>query len=88
MLCYSCDKIGGCSIFQKLYKISNDFFINDCLEYVGAPELKYRKIAEHDDLMALIYDYFTNQIDSEELLGREYSDEEIRDIITKYMWQM
>lgn len=87
MLCYSCDKIGGCSIFQKLYKISNDFFINDCLEYVGAPELKYRKIAEHDDLMALIYDYFTNQIDSEEL-NREYSYEEIKELITKAMWRL
>ena len=87
MLCYSCDKIGGCSIFQKLYKISNDFFINDCLEYVGAPELKYRKIAEHDDLMHLIYDYFTNQIDSEEL-NKEYSDEEIKECITKAMWRL
>lgn len=86
MLCYSCDKIGECSIFQKLYKISNDFFINDCLEYVGAPELKYRKIAEHDELMALIYDYFTNQIEEE--IASKYSDEEIRNIIKRNMWQL
>lgn len=86
MLCYSCDKVGGCPIFQKLYKISNDFFINDCLEYVGAPELKYRKIAEHDELMALIYDYFTNQIEEE--ISSEYSDEEIKEAITKAMWRL
>ena len=87
MLCYSCEKIGECSIFQKLYPISNDFFINDCLEYVGASEFKYRKIAEHDDLMHLIYDYFTNQIDSEEL-DKEYSYEEIKELITKAIWQL
>lgn len=83
MLCYSCDKIGGCSIFQKLYKISNDFFINDCLEYVGAPELKYRKIAEHDELMHAIYDYFTNQIEYENL-----SYNEIKEALTRAMWEL
>ncbi len=87
MLCYSCDKIGGCSIFQKLCKISNDFRIDDCMEYIESSKLKYRRIAEHDDLMALIYDYFTNQLDSEEL-GREYSDEEIKDLITRAMWRL
>lgn len=87
MLCYSCEKTGGCSIFQNLYKLSNDFFINDCLEYVEAPKFKYRKIAEHDDLMHLVYDYFTDQIDSEEL-GREYSYEEIKECITNAMWRL
>ena len=87
MLCYSCDKIGGCSIFQKLCKISNDFRIDDCMEYIEASKLKYRRIAEHDDLMALIYDYFTNQLDIEEL-GKEYSDEEIKDLITRAMWRL
>ena len=87
MICYSCDKIGGCSIFQKLSKISNDFRIDDCMEYIEAPEFKYKRIAEHDDLMALIYDYFTNQIDKEEL-PRECSDEEIKECITKAMWRL
>lgn len=86
MLCYSCDKIGGCHIFQKLYKTSNNFFINDCLEYVGASELKYRKIAEHDELMALIYDYFTNQIEEE--ISSKYSNKEIKDVITEAMWRL
>lgn len=86
MICYSCDKIGRCSIFQKLNKISNDFFINDCLKYVNAPKLKYRKIAEHDELMALIYDYFTNQI--EEDVASTYSDEEIKNIIKENMWEL
>lgn len=82
MLCYSCEKIGGCHIFQKLYSTSNDFYINDCKDYIGASNIKYKKIAEHDDLMALIYDYFTNQI------GEEYSYEEIKEVITKAMWQL
>lgn len=87
MICYTCDKIADCSIFQKLYKISNDFFIKNCLEYVEASEFKYRKIAENDKLMHLVYDYFTNQINKEELLI-ECSDEEIKDLITKAMWRL
>ena len=86
MICYTCDKISDCSIFQKLYKISNDFFIKNCLEYVEASEFKYRKIAENDELMVLIYDYFTNQIEEE--IASKYSDEEIRNIIKRNMWQL
>lgn len=87
MVCYSCEKVGGCPIFQKLYSVSKDFCINDCKDYVESPECKYKKIAEHDDLMRLIYDYFTYQIDIEEL-GREYSYDEIKDLITRAMWRL
>lgn len=86
MKCYNCEKISNCSIFQKLYKISNDFSINNCLEYIEASEFKYRKIAEHDYLMALIYDYFTNQIEEE--IANRFSDEEIKEIIKKEMWKL
>ena len=87
MICYRCEKIGGCSIFQKLYSTSKDFCINDCKDYYEAPEYKYRKIAEHDDLMRAIYDYFTHQIDNK-ALSREYSDEEIKEFITRAMWAL
>jgi len=86
MICYSCEKIGECSIFQNLYKISNDFHIDNCKDYIETSKYKYRKIAEHDDLMALIYDYFTNQIEEE--IASKYSDEEIRNIIKRNMWKL
>jgi hypothetical protein len=87
MICYTCEKIGECSIFQNLYKISNDFHIDDCKDYIEVSKYKYRKIAEHDDLMALIYDYFTNQVNIEDI-GEEYTYEEIKDVITRAMWQL
>ena len=84
MKCYSCEKISTCSIFQNLYKVSSDFNINNCFEYIETSKFKYRKIAEHDELMALIYDYFTDQIEDE--ISSKYSDEEIREIIKRNMF--
>lgn len=86
MICYKCEKLNSCNILQKLYLISNDFCINNCKEYIEESKFKYRKIAEHDNLMALIYDYFTNQIENE--VSNKYSDEEIKDILTKAMLEL
>jgi hypothetical protein len=76
MLCYHCQKVQECPIFRNLYTKSADFSINDCKDYVSAEKYKYRKIATNDDLMRLIYDYFTGQVKV------KYSDEEIRQAIT------
>ena len=86
MICYSCEKIGDCSVFHELYSMSKDFCINDCKDYDEAPWNKYKRIAEHDELMKVIYDYFTHQIDSE--VESKYSYEEIKDIITEAMWEL
>ena len=75
MICYNCNNIHDCSTFRSLYSMSNNFSINDCKGYNEASQYKYRRIAEHDDLMHLIYDYFTGQI-------KDYSDDEVKRAIT------
>lgn len=62
MICYSCEKTNSCSTLRNLRSLSNDFVINKCKEY-AAPKDRYKKMAEHDKLMRLIYDYFTAQIE-------------------------
>lgn len=83
MICYHCKNINGCKTFQILYDTSKDFNINHCINYEDAPTYKYKRIAEHDELMHVLYDYFTNQIADVNL-----SDDEIRDRITKAMWRL
>lgn len=61
MICYKCNQAKNCSVFRKLHSISNDFSINQCADYNEANN-KYKKIAMHDELMHLIYDYFTDQL--------------------------
>lgn len=81
MICYHCKNIGSCKTFQTLYDTSKDFSINHCTNYEDASAYKYKRIAENDDLMRLIYDYFTNQIEDVNL-----SYDEIKDVITRIMW--
>jgi hypothetical protein len=61
--------------------MSNDFSINDCRDFDDASTDKYRKIAENDILMKLIYDYFTGNIEG-------YSEEEAKKAITSTLWDM
>lgn len=61
-ICCNCTKAIDCSIFRTLYSMSQDFCINDCKDFDEMSDFKYRKIAENDDLMHLIYDYFTNNL--------------------------
>ena len=82
MICYNCEKASGCSVFRTLHSMSNDFCINECKDYDKSSKYKYRKIAEHDDLMHLIYDYFTEQIKG------DFSDEEIIRVIKGAMWDL
>lgn len=82
MICYHCEKASGCKVFRSLYSMSKDFNINDCRDYDETSNYKYKKIAEHDDLMHLIYDYFTDQV-----VGY-YSEEQIKAAITSAMWDL
>ena len=79
MICYHCQKAKECPTFRTLHTISKDFSINDCKDYDSADSYKYKKIAEKDSLLRLIYDYFTGQVEG------EYSDEEVREAITSAM---
>jgi hypothetical protein len=83
MICYHCKNIHSCKTFQTLYDTSKDFSINHCANYEDAPAYKYKRIAEHDELMHVIYDYFTNQI-----VDVNLSDDEIKDRITRAMWRL
>lgn len=82
MICYHCEKAIGCNAFRLLHSLSNDFSINDCKDYDEVSKYKYRRIAENDDLMHLIYDYFTDQIEG------GYSAEEAKAAITSTMWSL
>ena len=66
--------------------MSKDFYINDCEDYDEESEFKYKRIADHDDLMYLLYNYFTDQIDKD--LRMDYSDEEIKEMIKAEMWRL
>ena len=82
MICYSCEKASECSMFRTLHSVSDDFCINDCKDYQKASEYKYRKIAEYDELMHLIYDYFTEQVEA------SLSYEEVVILIKNAMWNL
>lgn len=77
MDCYSCKNVTWCPAFSTLCAISDNFCISNCIDYEEEQKYKYKKIAEHDDLMRLIYDYFTNQVEG------DYSDEEVVTAITR-----
>ena len=82
MLCYHCEKASGCQTFRTLYSKSKDFSIDECRDYVGVSKYKYRKIAENDELMHLIYDYFTDQIDG------GYNKAQAKSAIKSALWSL
>ena len=63
MLCYNCDKVSSCPTLRTLYSLPRDFCINECTDYNQTLRTKYKNIAKNDDLMHLIYDYFTGQLE-------------------------
>lgn len=62
MLCYTCEKAKDCIVYKKLLMISTDFSVKECKTYISSSARKYKKIAENDDLMRLIYDYFLDDV--------------------------
>lgn len=84
MLCYSCEKVKSCHTFQTLYAMSKDFEIKDCRDYDAVSTDKYKLISQNDDLMMLLYDYFTDNLK----LPYEISDEEIRKRIKEALLEM
>ena len=83
MICYTCEKVESCPTFQTLYAMSKDFEIKDCRDYEKNSSVKYKLIAEHDELMRLLYDYFTDNLD---LPGVD--DQEVHRVIRKAMLDM
>ena len=80
MICYRCNKASGCSVFRQLHSMSNKFSIDQGENYNEANSA-YKKIAMHDDLMHLIYDYFTGKLEG-------VSEDEARKAIISNMWSL
>ena len=83
MICYHCTKANECPTFRTLYVISDDFCINKCKDFEKTSAYTYRKIAENDDLMRLIYDYFIGEV---KVNG--YTDDEIKGVIRHQLMDM
>ena len=81
MICYHCKKVESCPTFRTLYSMSNDFCIDNCRDYDDASNYKYKKIAENDDLMRLVYDYFIGNLEG-------CSEDEAKEAIISAIWSM
>ncbi len=81
MICYNCTKANECPTFRTLYVISDDFCINKCKDFDAASAYRYRKIAENDGLMALMFDYFMDNI-------QDHSREEAKQAIIHTLMDM
>jgi hypothetical protein len=84
MICYKCENIKDCSLFHDLHTRlgGGNFIINGCNDFNEMSSAKYMHIAEHDSLMALIYDYFTDGIDYEKYnQTKQDVEEKIREIL-------
>lgn len=75
MICAKCKKAITCDHIR--YAINHDFNINSCKNFILDDIYKYVKIAEDENLLLLIYNYFT---DEKELYSL-YTKEEIEEII-------
>lgn len=84
MLCYACERVGSCTVFQTLYAMSKDFEIKDCKDYETPYTNKYKLIARNDNLMRVIYDYFTDNLKLPVNIG----DEEIKIAIREVLLDM
>ena len=82
MLCYTCEKAQDCIVFKKLLMISTDFSIKECESYTSSSVRKYKKIAENDDLMRLIYDYFLDDVQGG--YTREEAENVIADTLKRF----
>lgn len=82
MICYRCKRVHICPIFQRLYNASKDFSINDCKNFDEELSCKYKKLAENDDLMHLIYDYFLGQVEV------DATEEEVVRVIKKALLEL
>ena len=82
MICYHCKNVDTCPLFRHAYSMSEDFEILKCKNYDEVSKYKYRLIAKNDDLLHLIYDYFTDNVSG------EHSDEEVKEAITSAIWSL
>lgn len=81
MLCSHCEKVDNCSMFRNLVSMSSDFCINKCKDFKDSSVYTYMKIAEHKDLMKLIYEYYIGILEG-------YTDDEVKEAITRAMWNL
>lgn len=74
MICYSCQHAYDCDWIR--FACSEGFEIGNCLNFSAMLEYRYKRIATNEALLKLIYDYFTDNINS-------HSKEEAYEAITR-----
>lgn len=82
MICYHCNNADTCFLLRHMYSMSEDFDIRQCKNYDEASKYKYKLIAKDDELMRLIYDYFTDNVSG------DHTDEEVKRAITSAIWSL
>lgn len=81
MICYKCEDFLTCN--HPKYAFENNFTIEDCKNFSLADCYKYIKIAKNEDLLLLIYNYFTKEEELYSLYTKEEIEEKIKEIIQK-----
>lgn len=79
MVCYKCNNFITCS--HPRYAFENDFAIKDCRNFNLADCYKYMGIAKSEELMLLIYNYFTEEEELFSLYTKEEIEGKIREAI-------
>lgn len=74
MICYKCQHALNCEWIK--FACTEEFEISRCKNFSEMREYRYKRIAENDALMKLIYDYFSGNVDGHSL-------DEAKEAITK-----
>lgn len=85
MICFNCKNVSKCSL--ALAAFEGEASIDSCKTFIPNNKYAYREIANNDDLMHVIYDYFLNNID-EETLNDHGGYEGIKALISKHLRAM
>lgn len=79
MICHRCQHAYNCSTLRYAFK--EEFSIDSCKNFIVAPQYRYKRIADNNELMRLIYDYFTGRIEG-------HSEDEVKAAITRAMYEL
>lgn len=85
MICFNCKNASKCSLV--LVAFEREASIDSCKTFIQNNKYTYREIANNDELMHLIYDYFLDNVD-EEILNDHGGYEGIKAFIANYLRTM
>lgn len=81
MICNKCENAAKCEHLR--YAFDNDFTIESCKYFELNKIFKYTKIAENENLMLIIYNYFTEDEELYSLYTKEEIENKIREVINR-----